>query len=223
MNAAQTDSEKKLLRYSDHEKQILYGLFKEYGDIIDRHKRRFSKHKSKRSELQDAWQQILIRFNNHRSTTDRNLKQIQKFWLNTRLRKSDLDDGRNRDSVEMNNDGCSSTDQKVRVFAQKELKYEKIPSHHMIMDISNEYREGKWNGQSSNHTNNDYEEADDEDEESNEARDQNNVSSGIHIKTHHMKQEVTQYQDEAEDPEDEEDEVEDDQRNGSVDGEFIFI
>lgn len=223
-NVLQTESEKKLLRYSDHEKQILYGLFKEYGDIIDRHKRRFSKHKSKRSELQEAWQEILTRFNNHRNTTQRNLKQIQKFWLNTRLRKSIMEEGRNNSSQFPGYDvgGSSSGDQKNRVFAmQKQMKYEKMMAN-VEADESRDYRDEKWhiiNQHQQHNQSNDYEEADDEDEESNDGRDDNN-SANIMVRTHHhMKQEVTadHYHEEPEENEEEEEDVEE-HRNESIDG-----
>lgn len=69
-------------RFSEKEKQILYGLFKKYQSIIDIRHRRYSQHKQ--AELRKCWDTILETFNANSETTGRTIKQIQKFWLNAK-------------------------------------------------------------------------------------------------------------------------------------------
>ncbi|KAL9883963.1 zeste isoform 2-T2 [Glossina fuscipes fuscipes] len=72
-------------RFTQEEKDILYSLFHQHEDVIDIKYRK--KNRSKYS-VRDAWEQIVRDFNSHPNVSAmRNLKQIQKFWLNARLRK----------------------------------------------------------------------------------------------------------------------------------------
>lgn len=57
--------------------------------MIDIRQRRNSK-SYKMSEVRECWRTILELFNRDGDTTNRNLKQIQKFWLNSRLRPRSL-------------------------------------------------------------------------------------------------------------------------------------
>ncbi|XP_055374769.1 regulatory protein zeste [Condylostylus longicornis] len=74
-------------RFTKEEKHILFQLFLENEDIIDIKQRKSCP--KKHISIRDCWNKIADEFNNHPSTTTvRSLKQIQKFWLNARLRKS---------------------------------------------------------------------------------------------------------------------------------------
>lgn len=69
-------------RFTQEEKEILYSLFHQHEEVIDIKFRR--KQRSKYS-IRDAWEQIVREFNSHPGVSAmRNLKQIQKFWLNAR-------------------------------------------------------------------------------------------------------------------------------------------
>ena len=69
-------------RFSENEKSILFELFKKYQNIIDIRHRRYSQHKQ--AELRKCWDTILETFNANPETTERSIKQIQKFWLNAK-------------------------------------------------------------------------------------------------------------------------------------------
>lgn len=84
MGSTERERTKNPLRYSDKEKKILYNLFKKYESIIDIKQRKNTSHKL--TEVRECWQTILNSFNSYSCTTARNLKQLQKFWLNSRLR-----------------------------------------------------------------------------------------------------------------------------------------
>lgn len=69
-------------RFTQEEKEILYSLFHEHEEVIDIKYRK--KQRSKYS-VRDAWEKIVHEFNTHPGVSAmRNLKQIQKFWLNAR-------------------------------------------------------------------------------------------------------------------------------------------
>lgn len=74
----------KVARFSDKEKTILFSLFKEYQDVIDIRYRRSSQSQHKQAELRKCWNTILETFNANSETIDRSMKQIQKFWLNSK-------------------------------------------------------------------------------------------------------------------------------------------
>lgn len=76
--------DKKVARFTEKEKSILYGLFKQHQDIIDIRHRRSSHSQHKQTELRDCWNTIVSTFNASSDTTDRSIKQIQKFWLNSK-------------------------------------------------------------------------------------------------------------------------------------------
>lgn len=69
-------------RFTHEEKEILYTLFHQHEEVIDIKYRK--KTRSKYS-VRDAWEQIVREFNSTPGVSAmRNLKQIQKFWLNAR-------------------------------------------------------------------------------------------------------------------------------------------
>ncbi|XP_075155231.1 zeste [Haematobia irritans] len=72
-------------RFTHEEKDILYNLFHQHEEVIDI---KFRKKQRSKYSIRDAWEQIVREFNSHPGVIQmRNLKQIQKFWLNARLRK----------------------------------------------------------------------------------------------------------------------------------------
>ncbi|XP_053952189.1 regulatory protein zeste [Anastrepha ludens] len=72
-------------RFTQEEKAILYSLFHEHEEVIDI---KFRKKQRSKYSVRDAWENIVREFNSHPGVSAvRNLKQIQKFWLNARLRK----------------------------------------------------------------------------------------------------------------------------------------
>ncbi|XP_037935675.1 regulatory protein zeste [Teleopsis dalmanni] len=72
-------------RFTTEEKEILYSLFHQHEEIIDI---KFRKKQRSKYSVRDTWDQIVHEFNGHPSVSQqRNVKQIQKFWLNARLRK----------------------------------------------------------------------------------------------------------------------------------------
>ncbi|XP_017471338.1 PREDICTED: regulatory protein zeste [Rhagoletis zephyria] len=72
-------------RFTQEEKEILYSLFHEHEEVIDI---KFRKKQRSKYSVRDAWENIVREFNSHPGVSAvRNLKQIQKFWLNARLRK----------------------------------------------------------------------------------------------------------------------------------------
>lgn len=73
---------KMAIRFSDREKQFLFGLLHKYENIIDYRQRKNTV--QKQSDVRKCWDTILRTFNEHPGTTDRTLKQLQKFWLNSK-------------------------------------------------------------------------------------------------------------------------------------------
>ncbi|KAL5277931.1 z family protein [Megaselia abdita] len=72
-------------RFTHSEKSLLYKLFQENEDVIDIKFRKVSRQKM---SIREAWEKIVNSYNDSPGiTTKRNFKQIQKFWLNARLRK----------------------------------------------------------------------------------------------------------------------------------------
>lgn len=76
--------DKKALRFSEDEKVVLFSLFDKYKDVIDIKHRRHSTTQHKQMELRKCWDSILDAFNQQADTAKRSLKQIQKFWLNSK-------------------------------------------------------------------------------------------------------------------------------------------
>lgn len=74
----------KRFRFTEKEKTVLFGLFKQYQDIIDIRHRRYSQSQHKQFALRKCWNTILEEFNAHPDTGSRSMKQIQKFWLNSK-------------------------------------------------------------------------------------------------------------------------------------------
>lgn len=78
-----TKYEAKTFRWSLQEKEELLMLFAKYNEIIDisqRHKTHY-----KHVDVRNAWDSILDEFNSKFSHNEpRTLKQIKKFWLNSR-------------------------------------------------------------------------------------------------------------------------------------------
>lgn len=69
-------------RFTQEEKEILYTLFHQHEEVIDI---KFRKKQRSKYSIRDAWEQIVREFNSHPGVMQmRNLKQIQKFWLNAR-------------------------------------------------------------------------------------------------------------------------------------------
>lgn len=75
---------KKLNRFSDMEKRLLFGAFKEHQQIIDIKQRRTSMSSHKQAEVRACWERIVSDFNEHPGTKSRTMRQIQKFWLNSK-------------------------------------------------------------------------------------------------------------------------------------------
>lgn len=76
--------DKKSLRFTEEEKNVLFSLFMKYKDIIDIRHRRHSQSQHKQAALRKCWDSILNLFNEHPDTSKRSMKQIQKFWLNSK-------------------------------------------------------------------------------------------------------------------------------------------
>lgn len=74
----------KRFRFSEKEKTVLFELFKQYQDVIDIRHRRYSQSQHKQTTLRNCWNKILDDFNQHPDTVTRSMKQIQKFWLNSK-------------------------------------------------------------------------------------------------------------------------------------------
>ena len=70
-------------RFTKEEKSVLYELFRDNEEIIDiKHRRNSSK---KNVSVRECWDRIAALYNDNPDiTTLRNVKQIQKFWLNAR-------------------------------------------------------------------------------------------------------------------------------------------
>lgn len=83
-NLSKSMDDKKALRFSEDEKSVLFSLFNKYKDVIDIKHRRSSSSQHKQIELRKCWDAILDTFNSHVETNKRTLKQIQKFWLNSK-------------------------------------------------------------------------------------------------------------------------------------------
>ena len=77
-------NDRKPNRFSDKEKQLLYDLFAKYQNIIDIKQRKTMFSSQKQSEVRRCWNLIMDSFNEHAETNNRNLKQLQKFWLNSK-------------------------------------------------------------------------------------------------------------------------------------------
>ena len=72
-------------RFTHEEKQILYALFHQHEEVIDI---KFRKKQRSKYSVRDAWEQIVREFNSTPGVSAmRNLKQIQKFWLNARYKE----------------------------------------------------------------------------------------------------------------------------------------
>lgn len=87
MNKSQHDSsmdDKKSLRFTEEEKVVLFSLFTKHKDVIDIRHRRNSQSQHKQIQLRKCWDNILDSFNAHPDTSKRSMKQIQKFWLNSK-------------------------------------------------------------------------------------------------------------------------------------------
>lgn len=79
-----TMDDKKSLRFTEEEKNVLFSLFAKYKDVIDIRHRRNSQSQHKQVQLRKCWDTILDSFNAHTDTSKRTMKQIQKFWLNSK-------------------------------------------------------------------------------------------------------------------------------------------
>lgn len=75
---------KKLNRFSDLEKRLLFDYFKEHQQIIDIKQRRSSVSSHKQAAVRACWERIVSDFNEHPETKSRTVRQIQKFWLNSK-------------------------------------------------------------------------------------------------------------------------------------------
>lgn len=76
--------DKKSLRFTEEEKAVLFTLFGKHKDVIDIRHRRNSQSQHKQVQLRKCWDNILDSFNAHSDTSKRSMKQIQKFWLNSK-------------------------------------------------------------------------------------------------------------------------------------------
>lgn len=74
----------KRFRFTEKEKAVLYSLFKDNQGVIDIRHRRYSQSNHKQTALRNCWNRILEEFNCHPDTGNRSMKQIQKFWLNSK-------------------------------------------------------------------------------------------------------------------------------------------
>lgn len=77
-------NDKNMKRYSENEKTLLYELFERYQEIIDIKLRRNLYSSTKQCEVRECWELILKTFNEHPQTSERTMKQLQKFWLNAK-------------------------------------------------------------------------------------------------------------------------------------------
>lgn len=88
MNSGSTDKldkmDDKRFRFTEKEKSVLFSLFKQYQDVIDIRHRRYSQSHHKQAALRNCWNKILEEFNASPDTGNRSMKQIQKFWLNSK-------------------------------------------------------------------------------------------------------------------------------------------
>lgn len=88
MNKSQEENttmdDKKSLRFTEEEKVVLFSLFGKFKDTIDIRHRRHSQSQHKQIALRKCWDSILESFNAHPDTSKRSMKQIQKFWLNSK-------------------------------------------------------------------------------------------------------------------------------------------
>lgn len=82
--ASLSASFKKLNRFSEVEKSLLYGQFREHQQIIDIKQRRSSYSSHKQAEVRACWERIVDEYNAHPDTQNRTMRQIQKFWLNSK-------------------------------------------------------------------------------------------------------------------------------------------
>lgn len=73
---------KQYSRFSVKEKNVLYELFHRNLKIIDIKQRKHALFKQ--ATVRKCWEDIRSQFNAHSDTTNRSMKQIQKFWLNSR-------------------------------------------------------------------------------------------------------------------------------------------
>lgn len=84
--AAAVSSQKNMTkwnRFSDEEKSVLYRIFSEHLHIIDIKKRKNAQI-SNQMDVRSCWEHILKTFNEHSDTKERTMRQIQKFWLNSK-------------------------------------------------------------------------------------------------------------------------------------------
>lgn len=77
-------NDKNMKRYSENEKTLLYELFERYQEIIDIKLRRNLYSSTKQCEVRECWELILKTFNEDVRTSERTMKQLQKFWLNAK-------------------------------------------------------------------------------------------------------------------------------------------
>lgn len=77
-------NDKNMKRYSENEKSLLYELFEKYQEIIDIKLRRNLYSSTKQCEVRECWERILKTFNDNPQTSERTMKQLQKFWLNAK-------------------------------------------------------------------------------------------------------------------------------------------
>lgn len=69
-------------RFTAEEKDVLYTLFHLHEEVIDIKHRKKQRNKY---SVRDTWDKIVRDFNSHPHVSAmRNIKQIQKFWLNSR-------------------------------------------------------------------------------------------------------------------------------------------
>jgi len=69
-------------RFTAEEKEVLYTLFHLHEEVIDIKHRKKQRNKY---SVRETWDKIVKDFNSHPHVSAmRNIKQIQKFWLNSR-------------------------------------------------------------------------------------------------------------------------------------------
>lgn len=69
-------------RFTAEEKEVLYTLFHLHEEVIDIKHRKKQRNKY---SVRETWDKIVRDFNSHPHVSAmRNIKQIQKFWLNSR-------------------------------------------------------------------------------------------------------------------------------------------
>lgn len=72
-------------RYTKNEKEILFSLFQHFEETIDIRRRKSYSKKLNNMTVRQCWQKICTLYNSDPNiTTQRSIKQIQKFWLNSR-------------------------------------------------------------------------------------------------------------------------------------------